>query len=37
MKIFGLEFEWSFAWMVVFFILTMVFALALKKPMGVEL
>jgi len=33
----GLEFEWSFAWMVVFFVLTMVIALVLRKPMGVEL
>ena len=33
----GWSWEWSFAWMVVFFVLTMVFAFALKKPMGVEL
>ncbi len=33
----GWTWEWSFAWMVVFFVLTMVFAFALKKPMGVEL
>jgi hypothetical protein len=33
----GWDWEWSFAWMVVFFVLTMVFAFALKKPMGVEL
>lgn len=35
--VFGWEFEWSFAWMAVFFLLTMVVALALRKPMGVEL
>jgi hypothetical protein len=35
--LFGFEFRWSFAWMVVFFVLTMVVALALRKPMGVEL
>lgn len=33
----GWAWEWSFAWMVVFFVLTMVIAVALKKPMGVEL
>jgi len=33
----GWSWEWSFAWMAVFFVLTMVFAFALKKPMGVEL
>lgn len=37
MGILGWDWTWSFAWMVVFFVLTMVFALALKKPMGVEL
>lgn len=37
MAVFGWSWEWSFAWMVVFFVLTMVFAIALKKPMGVEL
>jgi hypothetical protein len=37
MSLFGWNWEWSFAWMVVFFVLTMVFAFALKKPMGVEL
>ena len=37
MGMFGFSLEWSFAWMVVFFVLTMVFAFALKKPMGVEL
>lgn len=35
--ILGWHWQWSFAWMVVFFVLTMVFAVALKKPMGVEL
>jgi uncharacterized membrane protein (DUF106 family) len=29
--------EWRYAWMVVFFVLTMVFALALKSRFGVEL
>lgn len=29
--------DWRYAWMVVFFVLTMVVALALKKPLGVEL
>ena len=33
----GWSWEWSFAWMTIFFVLTMVFAFALKKPMGVEL
>jgi hypothetical protein len=33
----GWDFEWHYAWMVVFFVLTMVVALALRKPMGVEL
>jgi uncharacterized membrane protein (DUF106 family) len=33
----GWDFEWRYAWMVVFFVLTMVVAVALKKPMGVEL
>ena len=37
MEMLGWNWEWSFAWMVVFFVLTMVFAFALKKPMGVEL
>jgi len=37
MGMLGFSWEWSFAWMVVFFVLTMVFAFALKKPMGVEL
>ncbi|MGD9252715.1 MAG: hypothetical protein PVG92_02145 [Holophagae bacterium] len=36
-SIFGVDFQWSFAWMVFFFILTMVVALALRKPMGIEL
>jgi uncharacterized membrane protein (DUF106 family) len=29
--------RWSYAWMVVFFVLTMVIAVALKGPLGVEL
>lgn len=33
----GLEMESQWAWMILFFVLTMVIALALKKPMGVEL
>lgn len=33
----GMEMESQWAWMILFFILTMVIALALKKPMGVEL
>jgi hypothetical protein len=37
MTILGWSWEWSFAWMVVFFVLTMVFAFALKNKMGVEL
>jgi len=37
MELLGWSWHWSFAWMVVFFVLTMVFAFALKKPMGVEL
>jgi len=37
MAVLGWSWQWSFAWMVVFFVLTMVFAFALKKPMGVEL
>jgi hypothetical protein len=37
MEIFGWRSEWSFAWMVVFFVLTMVGAVALKGKMGVEL
>jgi uncharacterized membrane protein (DUF106 family) len=37
MTLLGWSWEWSFAWMVVFFVLTMIFAFALKKKMGVEL
>jgi hypothetical protein len=33
----GWNFEWRYAWMVVFFVLTMVVAVALRKPLGVEL
>lgn len=33
----GFELEWRYGWMVVFFALTMVLALALRKPLGVEL
>lgn len=33
----GLEMESQWAWMILFFVLTMVIALALKKPMGVEI
>jgi uncharacterized membrane protein (DUF106 family) len=33
----GWHTEWRYAWMVVFFVLTMVVALVLRKPMGVEL
>jgi uncharacterized membrane protein (DUF106 family) len=33
----GWHVEWRYAWMVVFFVLTMVIALVLRKPMGVEL
>jgi uncharacterized membrane protein (DUF106 family) len=29
--------KWRYAWMVVFFVLTMIIALALKKPLGVEM
>jgi len=35
--ILGWDFEWAFAWMVVFFVLSTVVALVLRKPMGVEL
>jgi uncharacterized membrane protein (DUF106 family) len=37
MSLLGWSWDWSFAWMVVFFVLTMVFAIVLRKPMGVEL
>jgi len=37
MALAGWDFEWRYAWMVVFFVLTMVVAVALKKPLGVEL
>lgn len=37
MALAGWSWTWSFAWMVVFFVLTMIFAVALRKPMGVEL
>ena len=33
----GFELEWSYGWMVVFFGLTIVLAVALKRPLGVEL
>ena len=33
----GWNIEWRWAWMVLFFVLTMVVALILRKPMGVEL
>ncbi len=33
----GWSVQWSYAWMVVFFVLTMVIAVALKGPLGVEL
>lgn len=33
----GVEMESQWAWMILFFVLTMVIALALKKPMGVEI
>ena len=33
----GWHFEWRYAWMVVFFVLTMVVAIALRGPLGVEL
>jgi hypothetical protein len=36
-SILGWDIEWQWAWMVVFFVLTMVVALVLRKPMGVEL
>jgi len=36
-SIFGWDVEWQWAWMVLFFVLTMVVALVLRKPMGVEL
>ena len=36
-SVLGLEMESQWAWMIAFFVLTMVIALALKKPMGVEL
>jgi hypothetical protein len=36
-EILGWDFEWAFAWMVVFFVLSTVVALILRKPMGVEL
>ena len=32
----GIGWDIEIAWMVTFFLLTIVFALALKKPMGVE-
>jgi len=35
--ILGWNVEWQWAWMVLFFVLTMVVALILRKPMGVEL
>lgn len=35
--ILGWHMQWQFGWMVVFFVLTMVIAFALKGPMGVEL
>lgn len=37
MSFLGLEMESQWAWMILFFVLTMVIALALKKPMGVEI
>ena len=37
LNLLGWHVEWRYAWMVVFFVLTMVVALALRKPMGVEL
>ncbi len=37
MSFLGFDMEWEYAWMVVFFVLTMVVALALKKPLGIEL
>jgi hypothetical protein len=33
----GWDFEWRYAWMVIFFVFTMVVAVALKGPLGVEL
>jgi uncharacterized membrane protein (DUF106 family) len=36
-SLFGFDFQWAFAWMVLFFVLTMVVALALRKPMGIEI
>ncbi len=36
-SILGWDIEWRWAWMVLFFVLTMVVALILRKPMGVEL
>lgn len=36
MSLLGLDFEWEFAWMVYFFIFTMIIAFALRKRMGVE-
>jgi uncharacterized membrane protein (DUF106 family) len=36
-SILGWDIEWQWAWMVLFFVLTMVVALVLRKPMGVEL
>jgi len=35
--LFGWRSQWRYAWMVVFFVLTMIVALVLRKPMGVEL
>jgi len=37
MSLLGYSWHWTFAWMVVFFVLTMVIAFALKSRMGVEL
>jgi uncharacterized membrane protein (DUF106 family) len=37
MAVAGWSWDWSFAWMVVFFVATMVIALALKGKLGVEL
>ena len=36
MSLLWLEMEWEFAWMVVFFVITIVVALAVRKPLGVE-
>jgi hypothetical protein len=33
----GWSWDWRYAWMVVFFVLTMIIAVVLKKPLGVEL